>query len=241
MNLLLLEADDLLDDGTARLAGRRLLHVREVLKVGPGDTLRAGLVGGAVGSAEVISLDADALVLRLDLAEPPPRRPGLDLLLALPRPRALKRILLTAAQLGVDRLVLLNAARVERSYFSSPALAPASMREMLVQGLEQARDTVLPEVLVRDRLRPFVEDELDVMFAAPARRLLAHPDAERGLGDVPPGPRTLLAVGPEGGWVPFELDLFASRGFAGVSLGERVLRTETLVPYVMGALVSASR
>lgn len=236
MNLLLLEPGELLPDGTARLDGRRLLHAREVLRAQAGDTLRVGVLGGGVGAAEVLRLDGEALQLRLGPLGPPPPRPGIDLLLALPRPKALKRLLPAVAQLGVDRLVLLNAARVEKSYFASPALEPAAMRALLAQGLEQARDTVLPEVLVRDRFRPFVEDELDALFPAPARRLLAHPGAARGLAPGAPGGRALVAVGPEGGWVPFEVELLAARGFAAFTLGERVLRTETLVPYLLGAL-----
>lgn len=236
MNLLLLEPGELQPDGTARLEGRRLLHAREVLRAQVGDELRAGVLGGGAGAAEVLRLDGEALRLRLGPLGPPPPRPGIDLLLALPRPKALKRLLPAVAQLGVDRVVLLNAARVEKSYFASPALEPAAVRALLVQGLEQARDTVPPEVLVRERFRPFVEDELDALFPPPARRLLAHPGAAGGLPPPASGVRVLVAVGPEGGWVSFELELLAARGFAAFSLGERVLRTETLVPYLLGAL-----
>jgi RsmE family RNA methyltransferase len=234
VNLLLLAPDELAADGTATLAGRRLAHAREVLAVQAGDTLRVGVLGGNVGTAEV--LDAtDALTLRVTLADPPPPRPGVDLILAMPRPKAWKRILPVVAQLGVDRLVLLNAARVEKSYFHSPALEDGTIRRLLVEGLEQARDTTLPEVLVRERFRPFVEDELPALFQG-GRRLVAHPYAERGLAEVRGEGRVVLAVGPEGGWVPFELELLAAQGFTAFSLGPRVLRTETLVPYVLGAV-----
>lgn len=238
VNVLLLKPGELAPDGTAHLAGRRLVHAREVLRVCVGDRLRCGLLGGALGDAEVLSLSDQALVLRPALTQLPPPRPRVDMLLALPRPKALKRLLPQFAQLGVDRLVLLNAARVEKSYFSSPALQPALQRELMLLGLEQACDTVLPEVLVRERFRPFVEDELDGLFGF-SRRLLAHPAAggrlpqEEGRGRTG---RTLLAIGPEGGWVPFELDLLQSHGFQAFSAGPRILRTETAVPYLMGLL-----
>ena len=235
MNLLLLEPDELDQDGTARLRGRRLAHAREVLAVQPGDSVRVGVVGGAVGTATVRGVDAEVLELDVRLDGTPPERPGVDLVLALPRPKALKRIFPVVAQLGVDRVVLVNAARVERSYFGSPALDPNAVRRLLGEGLEQARDTVLPQVLVRERFRPFVEDELDALFPAPAARLLAHPAAAAPLPERSSA-RVVLAIGPEGGWVPFELELLAARGFEGFSLGPRVLRTETMVPYVLGAL-----
>ena len=262
MNLLLLRPEELLADGTARLTGRRLLHAQEVLKAQQGGALRVGVLGGDAGNGEVLSLDDSALVLRVALGGAPPPRAGVDLLLALPRPKALKKILPALASFGVGRIVLVNAARVEKSFFSSPVLRPAALEELLCLGLEQARDTRLPEVIVRDRLKPFVEDELDALFAGQPVRLLAHPVAPplRGVltaaisaaSGPPSGPRDpaapaapaapapapplVLAIGPEGGWVPFELELLGAHGFSPVSLGARPLRTEVAISALLGAI-----
>ena len=242
MNLLLTRPEELAADGTARLGGRRLLHALEVLRAQQGGTLRVGLLGGDTGTGEVLSLDAAALVLRVALDTAPPPRPGVDVLLALPRPKALKKILPALASFGVGRVVLVNAARVEKSFFSSPVLQPAAVEELLCFGLEQARDTLLPEVLVRDRLKPFIEDELQLLFAGQPLRLLAHPIAPplRSVlpGRVAGGAPLLLAIGPEGGWVPFELQLLVAHGFAPVSLGERPLRTEVAVSALLGAVAA---
>ena len=115
MNLLLLRPEEVAADGTAVLAGRRLLHAREVLQISQGDALRVGVLGGLRGEAEVISLGPAALTLRVKLAEPPPARAGVDLLLALPRPKALRKIVPAVASFGVSRLFLINASRVEKS------------------------------------------------------------------------------------------------------------------------------
>ena len=235
MNLLLLHEADFLADGTARLTGRRLLHAREVLRASQGDSLRIGRLGGKTGTGEILRLSADELVLRVTLPDDPPPRPAIDLLLALPRPKALRRVLPAVASLGVDRIVLLNAARVEKSYFESKVFD--QIADLLEQGLEQARDTRPPEVLVRDRFRPFVEDELEAMFPG-AQRLLAHPAAASPLPER--RGRALLAVGPEGGWVPFELELLQGRGFVPFTLGPRPLRVEVAVPYALGALSRSS-
>jgi RsmE family RNA methyltransferase len=232
MNLLLLRDEDFLEDGTARLRGRRLAHARLVLRAQQGDLLRAGRLGGLIGTAEVLRLDEAELVLRPQLTEPPPARPGLQLLLAIPRPKALRKVLPAVASLGVDTLVLVNAARVEKSYFQSAVLD--ELEERLIEGLEQARDTVLPRVLVRERFRPFVEDEAPALFSS--RRLLAHPPAVRTLDRGAPA---AVAVGPEGGWVPFELELLEKQGFQPVSLGPRILRVEVAVPFILGALAGA--
>jgi RsmE family RNA methyltransferase len=233
MNQVLLEPDDLREDGTARLTGRRLRHALDVLRAAEGDVLRVGLLGGPLGTAEVLKADGGELLLRPSFTGPPPPRPGIDLLLAIPRPKALRRILPAAASLGVDRIVLVNAARVEKSYFDSRILDAAAMRELLILGLEQARDTRVPEILVRERFRPFVEDELDELWPRTVR-LVAHQAAER-----PPArrsDRTVVAIGPEGGWVPFEIDLLRAQGFAPITFGPRTLRVEVAVPYALGAL-----
>jgi RsmE family RNA methyltransferase len=231
MNLLLLHDPDFAPDGTVRLTGRRLLHAREVLRAGEGDRLRVGRVGGLVGLGRVLRLSPEELVLDVELTDPPPRRAGVDLLLALPRPKALRRILPAVASLGVDRLVLVNAARVEKSYFDSHVLEQTEA--LLEEGLEQARDTRLPELLVRERFRPFVEDELDALFPD-AQRLLAHPAAARAI-PIRTG-AALLAIGPEGGWVPFEIELLEQHGFSPFSLGPRALRVEVAVPHALGVL-----
>ena len=238
MNLVLLEPDDLAGD-EAVLRGRRARHVREVHRVRPGDVLQVGLVGSLVGDGTVLAVEGDEVRLRVHLCRAPPARSGIDLLLALPRPKVLKRLLAATASLGVERVVLVNAARVEKSYFDSPFLAPDALREALVLGLEQARDTVLPEVRLRPRFRPFVEDELPSWWPAPAPKLVAHPASESGLEGCEVGrarSKVVVAVGPEGGFVPFELDLLARAGFTAFTLGERILRVDTAVVAVVAQL-----
>lgn len=235
MNLLLLEPAELDDRGEARLTGRRHQHAREVLRVQAGQALRVGVRGGQVGTAEVLAEDEAGLALRVALEGPPPPRAGVDLVLAIPRPKALKRVLPAVASLGVDRVVLVNAARVEKSYFDSKVLAADFVAGLLDLGLEQARDTVAPVVELRTRLRPFVEDELPA-WCGGALRLLPHPVAPGPLPVVPAAGRAVLAIGPDGGWVPSEVALFEAAGFRPFSLGPRVLRVEVAVPVALGAL-----
>jgi len=235
VNLLLLSPDELDADGTARLRGRRLEHAREVLRVQAGDTLRVGVRDGQVGTAEVLEASAEVLALRVALAEPPPPRARVSLLLAMPRPKQLKRVIPAAASLGVDRVALVNAARVEKSYFDSKVLAPAFLDELLVQGLEQAKDTVAPRLTVHARFKPFVEDELDAWAPRAARRFVLHPTAAVPVPALPESQELVLAVGPDGGWVPFEVELLASLGFTAVTLGPRTLRSEVAVAAVLGA------
>ena len=240
MNLLLLHADEVDAAGVAQLTGRRLEHAREVLRVQAGQTLRVGVLGGRMGTAEVTSQDAQALVLQVNITASPPPRAGVSLVLAIPRPKALKRIIPAVASLGVDRVVLVNAARVEKSYFDSKVLATQFLDGLVELGLEQACDTLRPTLEIRERLKPFVEDELATWAPREAVRLVPHPHASTPLRPVPSSQQVVLAIGPDGGWVPFELELFTKHGFQPVSLGPRVLRVEVAVPAVLGAVRAAT-
>jgi len=234
VNLLLLEPGELHPDGLVQLMGRRAAHVLEVLRPAPGDTLHVGVLGGRAGTGEVVALEAGVVTLRVALTRDAPRRAPVDLLLALPRPKILRKVLHASAAMGLGRLVLVGSYRVEKSYFGSPLLAPEALAAELRLGLEQGRDTIPPEVTVRRYFKPFMEDELDGMFAG-AHRLLADPAAAEPIeARRPSAARAVLAIGPEGGWTPYEAAALAERGFAPFSLGPRPLRVDQAVPYAVG-------
>jgi 16S rRNA (uracil1498-N3)-methyltransferase len=235
MNLILLFEDDFIGDPRrVRLHGRRQAHVLGVHRAQIGETLRVGLLNGQLGTGRITALSTDALEMDVTLDQAPPAPLSLTLLLALPRPKNLKRVLQCVTAMGVKRIVLMNAWRVEKSFWESPVLQPATVREQLVLGLEQAGDTLLPEVMLRPRFKPFVEDEVPAL-RRDTRALLAHPQAPR------PCPRDVrepvtLAVGPEGGFIDYELELLQAQGFEAVSLGQRILRVEHAVPALLGRL-----
>ncbi|PTU72930.1 16S rRNA (uracil(1498)-N(3))-methyltransferase [Pseudomonas mangrovi] len=234
MNLLLLEEDDFVAADRALLRGRRLTHLHEVHRAAVGDQLRVGRLDGLMGRAILLRLEAGEAELTIELDQPPPAKLPLTLLLAVPRPKMLKRILQTVAAMGVEHLVLINSFRVEKSFWQTPFLAPEKIREQLILGLEQSRDTHLPHVTVEKRFKPFVEDRLP-QLAAGTTALVAHP------GPFPPCPRAIegrvtLAIGPEGGWIPYEVEMLQAAGLTPVQLGERILRVETAVPALLARL-----
>ncbi len=234
MNLVLLDPEELRPDGTARLGGRRAAHAQEVLRAAPGDRILAGVVGGRMGEAEVLAIGPAELLLRPALDRDPPPPSPVALLLALPRPKILRRVLQSSAAMGVKRIAVVGSYRVEKSYYASPFHAEDAIRAELRLGLEQGRDTTLPEVTVHRFFKPFVEDVLDAALRAPAR-LLAHPVGGAALEDVAPrGGGATLAIGPEGGWTAYETDRLRERGFAPFTLGPRVLRVDAAVPYAVG-------
>ena len=235
MNLLLLEPEELAAEIT--LSGRRAGHLLRVLKVEPGSRVRLGVVNGARGFGEVLDVAGDGVRLRVGLEGETLPPPPLVLILALPRPIMLQRVLKQATVMGMRSLHLIRSAKVEKSYFGSPALAGDRMRALRLEGLEQAMDTRLPEAHVHRHFRPFVED---VLPGLPGRGLIAHPGAAASLADVfsPPTPDcpTLLAVGPEGGWNDFEVECFIRAGFSPFGMGPRILHVDTAVVALMAQI-----
>jgi RsmE family RNA methyltransferase len=234
MNLILLFPDDFTDAATVRLSGRRLRHVVDIHRAAVGDELAVGLLDGAMGRGRLTKLEGERLELEVQLDQPPPPKLPLTLLLALPRPKVLNRALAAAASLGVARIVLLNAWKVEKAYWNSPKLEPDNLRQQLVLGLEQAKDTVLPDLRVARFFRPFVEDELPLI--AQGHVLLAgHPGGPESCPRALDGP-AMLAIGPEGGWIDSELESLQRAGFLQVDLGPRILRVETALAALVGRL-----
>lgn len=234
MNLLLLNPRDFISDAKVRLTGRALKHVREVHRAELGDTLRVGLINDKMGQGVITALDEQYLELDISLSEIPPEPLPLTVLLALPRPKMLKRSLQHLSSLGVKKIILMNSYRVEKSFWQSPWLSDDKIHEQLVLGLEQARDTLLPEVILEKRFKPFVEDRLPELLKG-KRGLVAHPVG----GEACPHQvkdDVVLAIGPEGGFIPYEVEKLEEAGFDRIHLGSRILRVETAVTAITSKL-----
>ena len=239
MNLILLEPAEFQPDRSAILTGKRARHVREVLHAAEGEEIRVGVVDGAMGTATILE-DAKQLKLQCKLDGGIPPMPRVDLLLAMPRPKVMNRLWPVLASLGVGRILISNAWKTERNYFDTHVLEPEHVREGLIEGLQQARDTRLPQVSVHKQFKKLVEDKLDA-FGPYAAQLVAHPGAASSwsLGGLPKDARVLLAVGPEGGWTEYELQLLGEHGFKSVSWGPRALRTDTACVVLLGLVHAA--
>lgn len=248
MNLILLEPAELRSDGLTTLSGGRALHLLAVLQVQPGHDVRVGIVNGGLGTGRVLSVEGNTVTLRCAI-ESVPERPLVDLLLALPRPKVMQRLWAQIAALGVGQVILTNAERVERNYFDTHVLEPKVFHPLLVEGLQQARDTHVPDVSIHRRLKVLVDDDLDRLCPR-ALRLVANPGGTRTFTAAVGAhlqrprdsrPRTLLAIGPEGGWTDYELNLLASHGFQTVGMGPRTLRSDTACIALLALLHDALR
>jgi 16S rRNA (uracil1498-N3)-methyltransferase len=234
MNLALLFDTDFTAPDRALLTGRRRVHLEDVLKATEGDQIPVGKVNGAMGTGQIIRLTDTEAELAVTLDCPPPPALPLTLVVAMPRPKMFRRVLQTATALGVKDIWLLNAWKVEKSFWQTPWLEEKALTDNMVLGLEQAMDTVIPRVHLRKLFKPFVEDELPELIGD-RTALVAHPGTDTPCPTHLNAP-TVLCIGPEGGFIPYEVEKLQEAGCQAVHLGRRILRVETAVPVLISRL-----
>lgn len=236
MNILLLNPDDISPTGTVSLRGNKLDHLNNVLKVSAGKIINVGVKNAFLDQAVVESISSECAQLRLlgNHMNPPATLPC-TLILGLPRPRMLQRSLQTIATMGVQELILIASERVEKSFWQTPLLKPATIDEQLALGLEQAKATQMPKVVLCPNWREFSQQLLPQLCKTHTNKIIAHPGDGPTASPLGSG-ESIVAVGPEGGFVEHEVALFLQQGFRQVQLGERILRVETAIPVLLAKL-----
>lgn len=231
MNIIILYSYDFTADDHVTLSDRRFNHIQQVHQAKLGDTLSVGLLNGKIGQGKVVDISDTSISLTTSFNQSPPSPLPITLIIALPRPKMIKRILQTCATMGVKTIIFINSYRVEKSYWQTPLLTPEKINEQLILGLEQGKDTLLPKVILEKRFKPFVEDRLP-SICENTQAFVAHPNSST------PCPQPLdqaatLVIGPEGGFIPYEVDKLNQAGCQSIHLGERILRTETAIPVLL--------
>lgn len=212
---------------------RQLEHLQQHVKIQVGDTLKVGIRGGKRYCCEVISVAEQAIQVKALYEENVPKKLPVTLIVAMPRPKVLRRLIMDSVTLGVEKIILLHSYRVDKSYWQSPFLQ--QLEQYITLGLEQAGDTIAPEIEIYKRFKPFVEDVLPHLMSAECPAYVAHPYAETTMPFALEHPCSIV-IGPEGGFIPYEIELLVNNGCQAVSLGNRILRTETVIAYVLGRL-----
>ena len=245
MNLILIDPAELIGK-IVHVHDRRAKHIVKVLRSEPGDVLRVGLFGGKIGRGKVLRIEKKypfSVDIEVCLENNPPPKTPVDIILALPRPIMLRRIIGQISSLGVARMHVINAARVEKSFWDAGVIASDNHKEQVCQGLEQAIDTIPPQLMFHRRFRPFVEDYLPTIINKYSTCLYADPGSNKTVAEYfnDPPEKVIVAIGPEGGWVDYELTRFHEMGFSDFSIGPRILRVDTAVINIHGRIMAAMK
>lgn len=246
MNCLLLPAANFSQSMAHIDSLAQMTHVTDVLGATVGDSLKIGQLGGHLGTAIIDDISADRIQLReIALTIAPPPKLDLTVILALPRPKVLRRLIMDMTALGVRDIILINSVRTQKSYWQSPMLA--RLDEFVLEGLQQGVDTIAPKISLQKRFKPFVEDELARLITD--RAVVAHPYGSQSFGqylqnqdwqksylhnNAASALPSVVCIGAEGGWIDYEVALLAAQGCTPVHIGPRILRTEAAVNALLG-------
>jgi len=236
MNCILLPAENFSSDTANIDALSQVSHVTKVLGAKVGDTLKIGQIGGNLGTAVIEDITADSIQLsNVQLNTVPPDKLDLTVILALPRPKVLRRLIMDMTALGVRDIILINSYRTQKSYWQSPMLE--RIDEFVLEGLQQSIDTIAPSITLQKRFKPFVEDTLASLMRKQA--IVAHPYSQQPFSEflqLQPSRElpSIVCIGAEGGWIDYEIELMSAQGCTPVHIGSRILRTEAAVNAILG-------
>lgn len=260
MNCILLPAADISESFAQVNGSNQIEHIMCILEAKVGDTLKIGQLNGNLGTAVIDKITSDKIQLRdVELTSAPPPKLAVTVILALPRPKVLRRLIMDMTALGVRDIILINSYRTQKSYWQSPLLA--RLDEFVLEGLQQGVDTVAPQIRLQKRFKPFIEDELASLITHHA--VVAHPYSEQSLNQyldylncaqsctrnsetsqsdsVSKTSKTyrnvlpsVVCIGAEGGWIDYEVSLLSAHGCQPVNIGKRILRTEAAVNVILG-------
>ena len=233
MNIVLLDPRQTESEVWSITSTRQLEHLRTHLNLQVGDRLKVGIREGQRYLTEVLAVDERLIQVKSIQAEPVPEKLPVTLIVAMPRPKVLRRLIMDSVTMGVEKIVLLHSYRVDKSYWQTPFLQ--QIDQYVTLGLEQAGDTIAPKIEIYKRFKPFVEDVLPTWISPEKPAYVAHPYADISMPYAITHACTLL-IGPEGGFIPYEIELLEKNGCQAVSLGNRILRTETAISYILGRL-----
>ncbi len=237
MNRILLEMQEIGHDGTATLCDKRATHINRVLKPKEGSTIRIGILNGPFGTAQILNSTETTVTLTCQLEDTQPQKPQIDLLLALPRPKVMRRLWAQLASLGIHHIMLTNAEKVERNYFATHWLNPETYKPRLIEGLQQSGDTHLPQVSIHRNFKRLIERELP-HITQNNQRIVCHPQASNEINQLTlkKEDSVLLAIGPEGGWTENEINLLTQHNFHPHSFGWRILRSDVACTALISAI-----
>jgi len=223
-------------DGKLRLPrDDRWTRLSRAVDLHEGAAFRIAAEGRGRGTAVVLSIDERGLEADFLPADTQPVALSIDLVLAMPRPKVLKRIVPAIASMGVRSLTLVNACGVHRDYFDSHWTRSEQVTSLMLLGLEQSGVCRIPRVLIKKELKPFVEDELGGPLDSETR-LIALPGERPVVLNAGTKQAVVLSIGPETGWTDFEVDLFKDAGFLAHGIGEEHLASDVAAMALIGAV-----
>jgi 16S rRNA (uracil1498-N3)-methyltransferase len=192
----------------------------------------------AVWLAEVTEARGERVVFRtIDPLDSPPPPVRITLIAAIVKFDRFEWMVEKATELGVERILPMEAARTEKGLFEASRKRAERWRRIARESSQQSRRVSVPEILPAASFETCVAEPADYRYfleesvAPPILKVLP---ASRNAAD-----HVAAMLGPEGGWTDAERRMAAAAGWLPVSLGPLVLRAETAAAAVLAVVANA--
>lgn len=226
---------------------RRINHIKSTLKkINPGDKLKCGILNSTIGTGIVLDYRDNTLSIQYSPNCNAPQKISFDIAVAFQRPKTTKKIIQFGTSLGIQSFHFFRSWKVDKSYLYSPVVSKEGFHNEALLGLEQSGDTTMPVFFRHELFRPFAEDYVKKLSNSNFLKITAHPQGINisnftnsiSQNENLNKKKIFLILGPEGGFTPFEIELLEKCGCHSISFGSRILRTETVLPFIIGKLQS---
>lgn len=206
----------------------RYSHIKNILHLKEGDVFKCGLINGKIGEGIIKEIDGEKLFFSFIEKTIPEALYPINLIIGIPRPIQLKRLLKDVATIGVSSIHLVGTMLGEKSYLDSTLIEKEKTEKYLIEGMSQAGSTLLPTCKIYNSIYQFFEK---VKLENNAEKIIFDINFKNtstaSAKDITNYNNIWLSFGSERGWSEKERDVFYRKGFKFITLGKRILRTET--------------
>ena len=213
-------------EGTARITGEDVRHIRRVLRMREGDPAEICDGRGTDYDGVILTAADDEVVFALSDGHPAYGEPGLDLTLfqALAKGAKFETVVQKSVELGVTAIVPVLTARCVAEPKRDFEKKRQRWQRIAEEAAKQSRRGIIPRIGELAAVEDLDPSRFDLFAVAyEEERETGLRDALRGRGVA----NAAVLIGPEGGFEAEEVRRLAARGAVPVSLGRSILRTET--------------
>lgn len=184
-----------------------------------------------MGEGVIENISDQQVSIKIKLLDDPPPKAQLTLIASICRPQTMKKIISLATMIGAQKLILSKTDGVDKSYLSSKELRPEIYELQILKALEQAGDTVKPEVEI---WKHFSEQSLREQKGGKwFGDTITSENSSRESFALP----LTICVGCEVGWSERERTILINAGYIPVSLGPRILRVDIALALLAGRVL----
>ena len=214
-----------------RLNGEDVNHIKNVLRIKPGDELWVSDGGKYEYHSQILEAGSEEIILEiLYRQEPDYELPSKIMLFqGLPKGDKMELIIQKAVELGACGIVPVRMKRCVMKLDEKRGAKKAERWQQIAESAaKQSRRMLVPAVSAPvsfDKALQMAET-LDKVLV-PYELAKGMTETRKILDGIKPGESVGIFIGPEGGFDPQEIEALESRNASAVTLGHRILRTET--------------